>query len=316
LYDAIVDALAFQEHSGKEKPAEPPQQAGSINLNGVRVLLAEDNAVNRFVASELLAITGCTCTMVVNGREALETAIRESFDVILMDCQMPELDGFEASRAIREAEKRAGDGQRRPIIALTANAIVGDREFCLAAGMDDYVTKPIDAVELFSAIRRQLPADRLEAIGSPAVTAPAPIPVEVSSVNTNAAPPVDLSSLEQRCMGNRKLASKALKIFDVGLVKDVGLLLESVSKGDAKAAAASAHKIKGSAANVSAEQVRVVAAELEKLAKSDSLAQANDALAQLDIEVRRFQEFLSTALTNLVPSTDQPATPTSAREPK
>jgi CheY-like chemotaxis protein len=268
-------------------------------LDGVRILLAEDNAVNRFVASELLASTGCVCTIVVNGREALESALRETHDVILMDCQMPELDGFEAARGIREAEAKAGGGQHRPIIALTANAIKGDRELCLAAGMDDYVTKPTNrpaAVESSSA-----PPSSTDAAEAPAT-------------HYQGIAPVDLNTLQQRCMGNRKLASKALKIFESSLTKDVSALHESMSKGDAKAVAASAHKLKGSAANVSAEQVRSVAAQLEKLARADALSQAGDSLDQLDREVRRFQEFLSTALTNLVPSQEQPTASNIVRE--
>jgi HPt (histidine-containing phosphotransfer) domain-containing protein len=100
-------------------------------------------------------------------------------------------------------------------------------------------------------------------------------------------------------MGNRKLACKALKIFESSLAKDVEILLEGVSKGDAKAVAASAHKIKGSAANVSAEKVRAIAADLEKLAKADALAQANASLDQLDREIKLFEQYLSTALNEL-----------------
>jgi two-component system sensor histidine kinase/response regulator len=300
LYDAIVSSLAAHD-LGQVMPVEAPQTAESIRLDGVRILLAEDNAVNRFVASELLTNSGCICTMVVNGREALEAALQQSHDVILMDCQMPELDGLEATRAIRDAEKKSGVATHRPIIALTANAIKGDRELCLDAGMDDYVTKPIEPLELLSAIRRQLPADRQAAL---AMSTAASSKRSIDDIPASVAPriaPVDLDTLQQRCMGNRKLASKALKIFESSLVKDVGLLLENVTKGDAKAVAASAHKIKGSAANVSAEQVRAIAAELEKLAKADELSHANDSLDQLDREISRFQEYLSTALAVLSP---------------
>ncbi|MBV8781617.1 MAG: response regulator, partial [Phycisphaerae bacterium] len=288
--------------------------AETIRLDGVRILLAEDNVVNRFVASELLMNNGCICAMAVNGREALEMALSETHDVILMDCQMPELDGFEATRAIREAEKKAGDGKHRPIIALTANAIKGDRELCLAAGMDDYVTKPIDPRELFSAIHKQLPADRQTVLAT-VIEAPVKAPIVNVPANTEPAVlPIDVNTLQRRCMGSRKLASKALKMFAASLVKDVGSLLESVSKGDARAAAASAHKIKGAAANVSAEPVRSLAAKLEALAKQDALAQASDALEQLDCEIRRFQEYLSTAMGDLMPPEPSPS-PTTAKEP-
>ena len=201
LYDAIVDSLAAQVEPSREQGVANSKMDAGVRFDGVRVLLAEDNEVNRFLASELLSKCGCVCTMVENGREALDTALRETHDVILMDCQMPELDGFEASKAIRQAEKTAGDGIHRPIIALTANAIKGDRELCLAAGMDDYVTKPIDPPELFKAIRRQLSAQRIAGTVPPrhAQTDPGAALVSAQKpaiVGQPAALPVDLESLQ------------------------------------------------------------------------------------------------------------------------
>lgn len=115
------------------------------------MLVAEDNGVNRLLASRLLERLGCTVDVVRNGREAVEAVAKATYDAVLMDCLMPELDGFEATRAIREREP---DGRRLPIIALTANAVAGDRERCLAAGMDDYVSKPIVRGELEAALAR------------------------------------------------------------------------------------------------------------------------------------------------------------------
>ena len=131
----------------------------------MRVLVAEDNEVNRLVASELLQLAGCHCTMVPSmaARRSMRR-LRNSFDVILMDCQMPELDGFEATRLIRETEQTELGRPHRTIIALTANAIKGDREQCLAAGMDGYVTKPIDPAELFRAIAEFISPERLARI--------------------------------------------------------------------------------------------------------------------------------------------------------
>ena len=156
LYNAIVDSLAASlppVMGALEPPASP---AETFKFAGVKILLAEDNEVNRFVASELLMQTGCECIMAVNGREAVDAALAHHFDMILMDCQMPELDGFQATQLIRDAEKADPAGLRRPIVALTANAIKGDREACLAAGMDGYLTKPIDPVTLFQTIRAYL----------------------------------------------------------------------------------------------------------------------------------------------------------------
>jgi CheY-like chemotaxis protein len=123
-----------------------------------RVLLAEDNAVNQLVASRTLEKHGCTVVIVTNGREAVDAVKRERFDVVLMDIQMPVLNGFEATAAIRlwEAGQRAhsGRGSRIPIVAMTAHAMKGDRERCLEAGMDEYLSKPIDATLLIELVTR------------------------------------------------------------------------------------------------------------------------------------------------------------------
>jgi len=163
LYKTIVESLSRGKKRESTNPA-PAMSDNQVPLNGVRVLLAEDNEFNQMVAGELLKRNGCQCTLVVNGRLAVEEALRSEFDVILMDCQMPEMDGFAATRMIRQAEQSTKDSKRRAIIALTANAIKGDREECLAAGMDGYVTKPIDPKELFRTIRSLLPPSRIEAL--------------------------------------------------------------------------------------------------------------------------------------------------------
>jgi signal transduction histidine kinase/DNA-binding response OmpR family regulator/HPt (histidine-containing phosphotransfer) domain-containing protein len=327
LYNAIVDSLSATDQG----PSIVVQDEAQARLPGAKILLAEDNEVNRLVASELLQLAGCICTMVVNGREAVDTALRENFDVILMDCQMPEVDGFEATRLIRQAEKTDPARRHRPIVALTANAIKGDREQCLAAGMDGYLTKPIDPSELFRTIIEFIPAERLAdmansastpTLADPAVEGSAPVQppaaplqehsTEVQQQSTEPAPsdapvalnpgdppPVDIASLRQRCMGNRKIAAKALSKFDSNMPQDVAALDESVRRGDAKSAAASAHKIKGAAANISAEGLRRISAELEKLARADEMSQTEAYLTQLHQEVERFRQYVATALGEL-----------------
>lgn len=121
-----------------------------------KVLLAEDNLVNQKVAVRFLEKRGHTVVLAESGEKALDAWRKQAFDIILMDVQMPEMDGFEATSRIREHEKSTG--KHIPIIALTAHAMVGDRERCLAAGMDGYVSKPINADDLFAAIERLLPA--------------------------------------------------------------------------------------------------------------------------------------------------------------
>jgi len=148
-----IDALGFAKQA---TPAEPAPKAASATLTRKtkggqrlpRVLLAEDNVVNQKLATIVLHRLGCETTVVNNGRAALEAATAGKFDLILMDCQMPEMDGYEATRAIRAAER----GRHTPIIALTAHAMSGDREKCLDAGMDDHLTKPLDPQRLHSVL--------------------------------------------------------------------------------------------------------------------------------------------------------------------
>ena len=125
-------------------------QTGSV----FKILLAEDNRINQRVAQRLLEKRGHTVVLAESGTEALKAWQKQSFDLILMDVQMPEMDGFEATAKIRNQEK---PGNHIPIIAMTAHALVGDRERCLAAGMDDYVSKPINSTDLFAAIDRTMP---------------------------------------------------------------------------------------------------------------------------------------------------------------
>jgi two-component system sensor histidine kinase/response regulator len=343
LYDTIVTSLAANASDYGSIPA--PSSPGD-RLDGVRVLLAEDNEVNRMVATELLELIGCICEVAVNGQEAVNAAMSGSFDVILMDCQMPIMDGFEATRKIRELETLAGGNQHRRIIALTANAIKGDRELCLAAGMDEYLTKPIEPRELRRTIRLMLSGERLAQVDA-ATSAPTPAPVthqldgpapfiadEIkgtrpshsgSTAVVDAAeatlaeehpvcvdahsPAVDLPSLKRRCVNNRKLAAKALRMFDSGIDKDMSALTQGVVHRDAKVVASAAHKIKGAASNVSAEFVRKAAAELEKLGRDEAMNQTQEALDDLARQIAGFRGCLEAVIKEL-------AVPEAAEDPK
>jgi two-component system sensor histidine kinase/response regulator len=128
----------------------------------LRVLVAEDNAVNQTLARRMLEKRGHTVVIAKNGRVALDALERDAFDLILMDVQMPVLGGLEAASCIREREQAAGCGARIPIIALTANAMAGDRERCLESGMDEYLTKPIQARDLFATVERVLAGSQSE----------------------------------------------------------------------------------------------------------------------------------------------------------
>jgi CheY-like chemotaxis protein len=160
---ALIETIraALSARSAPDAQAAAPPVVPTRAARQLRVLVAEDNAVNRKLAEHLLQKRGHTPVMVTNGREAVEALAESPFDLVLMDLQMPEMDGFEATAAIRLREKTAGG--RIPIVALTAHAMEGDRQRCLDADMDGYVSKPVKAVELFEVIDRVMAAARSRA---------------------------------------------------------------------------------------------------------------------------------------------------------
>jgi two-component system, sensor histidine kinase and response regulator len=160
LLDAILLALA-NSTAHPAQPALVTRHSLREGQKAVTILLAEDNAVNQTLALRLLERRGYAVVVAGNGREALKAHEKQSFDLILMDVQMPEMDGFEAAAAIRRMEKSTG--AHVPIVAMTAHAMKGDREQCLAAGMDDYIPKPIRPQEMYEIIARftQSPVTRL-----------------------------------------------------------------------------------------------------------------------------------------------------------
>jgi CheY-like chemotaxis protein len=140
--------------SGASPKSALPQLASASDmvLSGMRILLVEDNLVNQLVAQRMLQNIGADVQLAVNGQEALQRLTASTFDVVLMDCQMPVMDGFAATRAIRAIEAQRGSGRRLPIIALTANVMSEDRELCAAAGMDAHLGKPIESKKLIECL--------------------------------------------------------------------------------------------------------------------------------------------------------------------
>lgn len=161
LCDAFVSTLAATSTEVQRGEPERPRAAPSVSLKG-HVLVAEDNHINQMYVTELLKHCGCTCDIVTTGDEVLDAVQRGSYDLILMDCQMPEMDGFTASRELRRRVAARELPKTVPIIALTANALKGDRERCLEAGMDDYLTKPIEVHQLRTMLEHHLPSQTRE----------------------------------------------------------------------------------------------------------------------------------------------------------
>ena len=154
LFDTLMNLLGHEEVLKPAAPAKPSMDAGMAQRHPLRILLAEDNVVNQKLALRLLQQMGYRADVASNGIEAIQSVRRQTYDVVLMDVQMPEMDGLEASRQITTQWPM----NRRPrIVAMTANAMQGDREECLAAGMDDYVTKPIRVDALVEALNSSTP---------------------------------------------------------------------------------------------------------------------------------------------------------------
>ncbi len=228
-----------------------------------RILLAEDNLTNRAVALTVLEKLGYRADAVVNGREAVEAMEIVQYDLVLMDCQMPEMDGYEATREIRKREKnegrKTGDEERRiPIVALTAHAMKGDREKCVAAGMDDYISKPVEPQGMANVIEKWLDKAAAQAAGKgDPVLRDTSVEAEI----------FDREGLRKRLMGDDALCGEVIATFLQDMQRVMGELKDAPAAGDMEAVRRQAHTIKGSAANVCAMALSEAAFELEKAAE-------------------------------------------------
>ncbi len=260
-----------------------PEDATSIKTERrphrrARILLAEDNPVNQKVAVHLLARQGHRVDVASNGREAVEAVAKFPYDLVFMDCQMPEMDGFAATREIRAI---AGEIGRIPIIAMTANAMAGDRERCLAAGMDDYVSKPVRTNELAAALERQL-AGRRRSMDTP----PAP------EVDPDW-PVFDKDDLLARMGGDQEITSALMAVFLEGASDRLAQLKQAIQEGDAALVGLRAHGLKGELANLSAVAASRAAALVETSAKAGDLGQVRQLVELFEGEFDRLLHALS-----------------------
>ena len=236
---------------------------------GMKILLAEDNAVNRKLATALLQKRGHQVVATENGREALNALERENFDLVLMDIQMPVLDGLDAIHAIRAKEQSSGS--HLPIIALTAHAMKGDRERCLAAGADEYVTKPIRTPDLLAAIDRATNAE---------VTLANPAPPLAASHPTG--PPVlDFAAALDRVEGDRELLEELMGMFAAECSHDIAEIRKSLEARDMGLLERLAHTLKGASASLAAGRVADAASALEKQARTGVVGDAEQLLETL-----------------------------------
>jgi PAS domain S-box-containing protein len=271
--------------------------------NRLRVLVAEDNAVNARVVRHFLEKVGSQVTVAQTGAAALEQALSHDFHLLLLDVQMPEMTGLEVCQAIRKHE--AVSGGHRPIVMLTAQAMKGDREECLAAGADDYVTKPVTRRTLFSAIARlmdqgafghgsssHLPIATLTGEDSSGRVEVAQAVAEAdssSSPSSLAATVLDRADLMSRIAGDRVLLAEIVRLFVEERPALLGGMEQALAAGDAQELARAAHKAKGAFANLSAPLAQQAAVELELLARRGQLALAKDVFLRLRQQVERLE---------------------------
>jgi two-component system sensor histidine kinase/response regulator len=279
LLDAITIALG---HTRDEKTPVITSYTIQEARRRLRILLAEDNLVNQKLAVRLLEKRGHRVVVASNGREAVEKFEGDNFDLILMDVQMPEMDGFEATQTIRE--KETGEGGHMPIVAMTAHAAKGDRERCLQAGMDDYVAKPIKTEELFTVIEKLAdgPQCKREKKYSP-------------FSRNGGLPPTDvfvLSKALEVVDGDIELFRDIANLFLENLPDSVARVREAIKMADGHALERAAHSLKGSVSNFGAKRAFEAAYRLEVLGREGRLPEAEDALTGLDEELKGFRSAL------------------------
>jgi len=273
LYECLVNVMAGQPQEAVAAPAvNEPMNALPAGMRG-NILLVEDNLINQQVALGILQSQGYSVTVANNGREALDAHAQDAFDIILMDCHMPEMDGFEATREIRGREL-SSIGKRVPIIAVTANAMAQDREECLNAGMDDHLSKPFSMLTMQDMLNRWMPqaASTQSEAAEPAARAPA-----------KAAEVLDRQVLDQL---NKvpELLARVINLYLVESPKLMQKLKQAARASDAPEMARSAHSLKSSSANVGARMLSRYCEDIEASARRADTEEACKILAKIERE--------------------------------
>jgi PAS domain S-box-containing protein len=287
LFDASMQALGKEAQDVSRAGRKKEKSAEELNaISGARVLLVEDNEINQQVALEILQGAGLHVTVANNGQEGVDAAMQNPYDAILMDIQMPVMDGYEATRKIREWEGgiRNADLQpptpNIPIIAMTAHAMAGDEQKSLEAGMDDHVTKPIDPVQLFAALQKWMtPVAERTAIQKPPVFDEPPEPdqtVPDEAVLPESLPGFDLTAGLVRLMGNKRLYRKLLVDFGTKYIEVAGEIRKTLDAKDFEQAHSLIHNLKGLAGNLEAKDLQAATVEMEKLVKGQTEETASD----------------------------------------
>jgi CheY-like chemotaxis protein/HPt (histidine-containing phosphotransfer) domain-containing protein len=268
LLNTILELLSTKEGRPLAASTEPPAVNGTQRC--LRILLVEDNLVNQRLAVRLLEKHGHAIVVAGNGKEALAELERDSFDLVLMDLEMPEMGGLEATAHIRRRERETG--QHIPILALTAHALKGDRERCLSAGMDGYVAKPIRAAELYQAIAELLP--------------------EAQTADVPTAAVLDRSEAMKHTNGDAELLRELTAVFLQDCPRMTEEIRTSLQAGDALKLQRAAHSLKGSVGILGGVAAFEAALRLETMARQGDLSQAESAWEALQQALEQFHHAL------------------------
>ncbi len=280
----LLDAILLAINAGGEMtPSEraPIVAESAPTTSPLRILVAEDNVINRAVATGILEKQGHSLVHAGSGREALRVLEEKIFDLILMDVQMPEMDGFEATRRIREMEARTN--RHTPIVAMTAHAMAGDRERCLAAGMNDYIAKALQKEDLLQVLADNCPAAVPRVPKSPAK----PVPnVNMPSLFTR----VELLEI---CDGDDELMGRLISLFNENTPQILDSIRESIAQRDGSGLDRDAHKLLSSIGAFGARRAQDLTARLEKQGQSDDFAGARKGFADLEREINKIHATLA-----------------------
>jgi two-component system sensor histidine kinase/response regulator len=289
LLDMIVAALGKKTVTASELGPAQSKQIKAEHAHGLHLLLAEDNTVNQRLAVRLLEKQGHQVTVAPNGRQAVaawQTQLQtQPFDLILMDIQMPEMDGFEATRAIRQLQ---GESAHVPIVAMTAHAMTGDKERCLEAGMDDYLSKPLQVNKMLDIIARLVPETPRTPKSKQISDKPIPVePIAADSAIFNA------ETALERTGDDPELLVEILDLFCGQLPALTEDICRALAQNDGPALERAAHSLKGAAANISAEEVRAAAQSLEDAARCQNWPEAAATQAALETALPHLTAILS-----------------------
>ncbi|HZH98528.1 MAG TPA: response regulator [Fimbriimonadaceae bacterium] len=296
LYEALATVMGIPEEAGAREDRQLITRHSLEDARArsrVRVLVAEDNQVNQKVAVKILERLGYRADVAANGLEAVEALSRISYSAVLMDVQMPEMDGYRATAEIRRRQK-SEKAPHTPIIAMTANAMQGDRQRALEEGMDDYISKPVKPEVLGAVLERWISRDEEEKPGA----TPA---LELSDTSPTPDVSVDYSVLESlrelQGEGEPDILEELVGIFLEDAPSQLETLKEAAEKGDTQSIERLAHTLKGSCGNMGAVRMEALYSELENMGRSESLLDAPARISRLEEELGRvraaFEEELS-----------------------